>query len=520
MSKQQRLSSWPGVFFEHFMGQSPRWYKWTLLSLLGLNPLLLAVGGPVFTGWAILLQFIGTLALALKCYPLLPGGLLVLESAFLGLVSPDVILAEVGHNLEVLLLLLFMVAGIYFMKGFLAWVFTKILFCTRSKVKLSLMFSLAGAFLSAWLDALTVTAVMIAVTLSFYEIYNRVSYAERVPEALSESEQHQLGQADLRQFEGFLRNLLMHGAVGTALGGAMTLVGEPQNLLIGRLMGWNFADFFLSMAHVSIPVLLAGLMTVVLVEKAKIVGYGFTLPERVRNVLFHHTQRIRDSSGREDRYQLWVQALAAGWLIAGLALHLAPVGLIGLSVIVLLAALTGKSDEHQLGRAFEEAMPFASLLVVFFGIVGLIQTNGLFQPIIAAALSTPASQQSFAFFLASGILSAISDNVFVATIYIQEAIKAFHAGLITHHQLNALAVAINIGTNIPSVATPNGQAAFLFLLTSGIAARIKLSYLTMLKLALPYTVVLCLISSAFLSLEWLPHQEPRGLPPASGSVNH
>ena len=47
-----------------------------------------------------------------------------------------------------------------------------------------------------------------------------------------------------------------------------------------------------------------------------------------------------------------------------------------------------------------------------------------------------------------------------------------------------------MGTNIPSVATPNGQAAFLFLLTSSLAPLIRLSYLEMLKLAAPYTVVM------------------------------
>ena len=29
----------------------------------------------------------------------------------------------------------------------------------------------------------------------------------------------------------------MHGAVGTVLGGVCTIVGEPQNLLIGDKMG-------------------------------------------------------------------------------------------------------------------------------------------------------------------------------------------------------------------------------------------------------------------------------------------
>jgi NhaB family Na+:H+ antiporter len=30
----------------------------------------------------------------------------------------------------------------------------------------------------------------------------------------------------------------MHAAVGTALGGVATLVGEPQNLLIATKAGW------------------------------------------------------------------------------------------------------------------------------------------------------------------------------------------------------------------------------------------------------------------------------------------
>ena len=123
----------------------------------------------------------------------------------------------------------------------------------------------------------------------------------------------------------------------------------------------------------------------------------------------------------------------------------------------------------------------------------------------------------------------ISDNVFVATVYISETKMHF-----THllaavpgvqdatalmakltdghlhrpdtiaslpqamqgqvqemmHHFDRLAVAINTGTNIPSVATPNGQAAFLFLLTSALAPVIRLSYGRMVVLALPYTITM------------------------------
>jgi NhaB family Na+:H+ antiporter len=144
--------------------------------------------------------------------------------------------------------------------------------------------------------------------------------------------------------------------------------------------------------------------------------------------------------------------------------------------------------------------------------------------------------QLAAYYIANGLLSAISDNVFVATVYISET-KIHFVNLLgaipdigmtgqqlmdkltdTHlvradvlatlppeaaqqagaliHQLDKLAVSINTGTNIPSVATPNGQAAFLFLLTSALAPVIRLSYGRMVYLALPYTITMSLAGLA------------------------
>ena len=165
-------------------------------------------------------------------------------------------------------------------------------------------------------------------------------------------------------------------------------------------------------------------------------------------------------------------------------------GIFGLSIIVLQTAFNGVIEEHQLGHAFEEALPFTALLVVFFGIVGVIEDQHLFAGVINYVLSLPTEIQPGMFYIANGVLSAISDNVFVATVYIGEVFSAYEAGTISREQFDLLAVAINTGTNIPSVATPNGQAAFLFLLTSSLAPLIRLSYMKMVKMALPYTIVM------------------------------
>ena len=148
---------------KNFLGNSPIWYKQTIIGFLILNPIVVFLFNPFLAGWLLIIEFIFTLAMALKCYPLQPGGLLAAEAILIGLATPEMVYHEAETNFPVIMLLIFMVAGIYFLREMLLFVFTKILLGVRSKVLLSLMFSFSAAFLSAFLDALTVTAVIITV---------------------------------------------------------------------------------------------------------------------------------------------------------------------------------------------------------------------------------------------------------------------------------------------------------------------------------------------------------------------
>lgn len=481
------------AFLRNFLGNSPDWYKLTIVGFLALNPILFFLVDPFLAGWVLVLEFIFTLAMALKCYPLQPGGLLAIEAVAIGMASTETVYNEALMNFEVILLLIFMVAGIFFLKNMLLFVFTKILLGVRSKALLSLLFCFTAAFLSAFLDALTVTAVVIAVGVGFYGVYHRVASGKKIDHDHDHADDqwiHEQHRRDLEEFRGFLRNLLMHAAVGTALGGVQTMVGEPQNLLIASVMDWSFVEFFVRVSPVTIPVFFVGLATCYLVEKFKWFSYGHVLPGNVRHVLEEFETEQERKRDKKEYASLIMQGLVAVFLIVALALHLAPVGLIGLAVMVLGTVFTGVNQEHQLGHAFEEALPFTALLVVFFAIVGVIHEQHLFKPVIEYVLTMDGHKQLSAFYLANGFLSMISDNVFVATVYINEVKAAFEAGIVSREQFNLLAVSINTGTNIPSVATPNGQAAFLFLLTSALAPLIRLSYGRMVLLALPYTITM------------------------------
>ena len=473
----------------NFLGEAPRSFKWTILFFLMINPICLAVLGPFVTGWFVVGQFVFTLAMSVKCYPLQSGGLIVLEALLLGLTSPQEMYQETVHHFDVIALLIFMVASVFFLKDILLYFFSAMFTQVKSRPLLSFLFCSAGAVLSAFLDALTVTAVFITVITGMYSVFDKVF-----------SSRHSSGLAqDFDQFRSFLRGLVMHGVVGTALGGMCTLVGEPQNMVIGKAIGWEFFEFIKQMSHVTLPILGSGLIVCLLLEKTKIFGYGTEMPESVREALEDFMHEKKSTRTRKDQTVLLIQLIGTVLICFALMFHIAEVGLVGLFAIVFLTSMNGVVSEHKVGEAFKEAMPFVALLVMIFGIVSVIHTQHLFTPIAELVLSLDIEEQVKMIYLANGLLSTVSDNVFVGTIYINEIKAIFDQGIISKEHLDHLAVAINVGTNIPSIATPNGQAAFLFLLTSTLAPLIRLNYLCMVKMAFPYTVVLTLVGLMFVS---------------------
>ncbi|MFP3014138.1 MAG: sodium/proton antiporter NhaB [Arsenophonus sp.] len=495
------------IILKSFLGNSPEWYKLIVILFLIINPVCFLFINSFIAGWLLIIEFIFTLSMSIKCHPLQPGGLLSIEAIIIGMTSPKQVSHEIVNNIEVILLLIFMVSGIYFMKQLLLFIFTKLLLSINSKPALSVSICLISAFLSAFLDALTVIAIVISVSFSFYSIYNNYISNKKVPFLLENNIFIMEKKEILEQFRAFLRSLLMHVGIGATLGGAMTMVGEPQNLIIAKYVNWNFSSFFLHMIPVTLPVFLCGLIICYCVEHFKLFGYGAELPKSIKLILQIHDKNNIKNQDHKKKLQLIAQALVSIWLITALAFQLAEVGLIGLSVIILITSFCGINDERTIGKSFKESLPFIALLTIFFSIVAVIIDQRLFTPFIQFILKFNESSQLFLFYLSNGLLSIISDNVFIGTVYINEAMSALKDGLISRQQYEYLAVAINTGTNLPSIATPNGQASFLFLLTSKISPLIRLSYAKMVIMALPYAIFITLVGLLTMELWLIPTTE-------------
>ena len=85
----------------------------------------------------------------------------------------------------------------------LLFTFTKIILGVRSKMLLSLMFSFTAAFLSAFLDALTVTAVIITVAVGFFGVYHKVASGKKFDhdhDPSTDDEVVELHREDLEKF--------------------------------------------------------------------------------------------------------------------------------------------------------------------------------------------------------------------------------------------------------------------------------------------------------------------------------
>ena len=497
-----------GSLMEMFLGPTPLWYKQAVIAALVLNIPAFFILGPLVTSWIILFEFIFTLAMALKCFPLQPGGLLALQVLALGLTDTYHVYDEVLHGLPVIILVIFMVAGVHFLREMLFKFINKVLLGIKSRVLMNFATVVVVAVLSAFLDALTILAVLIALATTFYLVYEKVitkvGHEPGLPSDDSHIEETHL--QDLEDFRAYLRGLLMHGAVATAIGGVSTLVGEPENIVIGGHTGWDFITFFLVNAPATMPTLVSGFIMCLLLEYfrpfGKFFGYGAELPESVRKVLAAEDQRIQESETDRDRLIIKIQICVSVLMVIALSLHLAEIGLIGLGVIILASSLLGETNEHNLGKAFVEGLPFASLLIVFFAIVAMINDQEMFTPVMEWVLSMDGRMQVFMVFLTNGALSAISDNVFVATIYMDQISPLLESGALTLELYEAQATAVVMGTGIPSMSTPNGQAAFLFLLMSGIAPRIRLGYVRMVYMALPYFIVTT-ITAGVIMYNWL-----------------
>ena len=411
----------------------------------------------------IVAEFIAALTLSSKIYPLLSGGLLFMQFLFMGLLPGEVYWLEIEHNIALTLLLVFVVTGVDFLQKLLMTIFSGLIMGIKNLTSLCITFSVFAAVFSANMDALTVTAVMMTITTSMLAAIMIIIEVKKAG-YISDTEEE--------QFRAFLYGLMMSGLIGTMLGGMLTMIGEPQNYDIAKKNGWGMSEFFFRMIPIGAPVFIVGICALGWSVKKKKFGYGVEMPTRIRTSLEEHFNFEKAKMTMKEKFPIFVQMVVLFFFVYQLFSHQYELAVVGLFLIILIAVFTGINSEHTIAHKFVEAMGFVAVLMTFYGLVALINHHQVFTGVVEVIMEIEDQRfKAVAISAAAGAKSILSDNVLVELIWMTELDKLLLSSSITPWEHDYYSIALNAGTNVPSILTPNGSAPFLFFFLSSLAIK-------------------------------------------------
>jgi len=281
-----------------------------------------------------------------------------------GVLTPEQVYRSVDYDTLVLLLGMSLLAAYLDLAGFFGWTADWVLQVSRTPVRLMFGLTLTSGFLSALLVNDTVCLMLTPMVVA-------VVVRGKLP----------------------LPPYLLTLAMSANIGSVCTLVGNPQNMLIGQMSGLNFAGFSRSL----LPAALAGLLI-----QFGVLWWGFrkSLGAVTWEVGSHP---VRGVDRRLLRLTVGVLVLVVVGFFAGL--NLAWTALAGGALVMVLA----RRDTHEVLKLVDWHLLlfFAALFVVVAGLNGTGLPEKLYQEVRGVFGTTEVSQAvHFAWF------SVLGSNVF------------------------------------------------------------------------------------------------------------
>lgn len=349
--------------------------------------------------------------------------------------------------------------------GFFRWLCLRLAKAVKYQVvPIFIVFMLMSAFLSMFIDSITVILFLSAVTV---ELSGLLKF-NPVPMILAEI---------------FCANL----------GGSSTMCGDPPNIIIGSKLGYSFVDFLTNTGAI------AGIGLVVMVfyfyfacrkqlaAKGEVDVSKFPVPE----------DAITDTKGFVISSIIF--GLAVVLLITHGQTHLsvATIGL-GIAIITIIAnikfvpILMKKVD-------FPTVLFFMGLFVV---IGGLEQTHIL--ELIASFIEKVSAGNAYVMIAiiiwVSAFASAFIDNIpFAATMVPVISALAGTTGV----ELRTMAWALSMGTDIGGSGTPIGASANVVGMAVAQKAGHPVGWGEYCKISAPATVIVLIISTVFIFVRYL-----------------
>jgi Na+/H+ antiporter NhaD/arsenite permease-like protein len=370
----------------------------------------------------------------------------------LGVLSFEAAVEAIDFHIIALLLGMMMLVAALDRAGFITYVATRALAVGTTPVRLLVLVVTATAVLSAFLVNDTVVLLLTPVIIEAC----RQLRANPVPYLIAE-------------------------AMSSNIGSTATIVGNPQNILIGVTSGITFTRFFLYLAPVAVASCVALVLIMLLRYRRQ-----FFRP-------FSRQPQLAESFSEVDPYRarwvgfILVPVIIAFFLSSPLGLDVSLIALVTGAVVLLLSKV--RPSEVIRGVNWVLLLFFVGLFVV----IGGAREAGVLDVVLDRITLTPDAQGIVSLHLASALVSQLVSNVPLTMLIIP---------LIEGVPGEVLWVSLAAGATLAGNATLIGSVANLIVAEGAAREGVTVSFGEFLKTGLLVTAVTLALSIGILSLEW------------------
>lgn len=416
------------------------------------------------------------IAFILIAFEVYDKSLIALTGALLmvtfGILSPREAIAAIQFETILLLLAMMILVNIASKSGVFVWLNTKIASLTRGNpLALFVLFSLLTATFSAFLDNVTTVVLIVPLTIELLKGMGK----------------------DPKPF-------IFAEIIFSNIGGGLTLIGDPSNIIIGGATGFSFATF---VRNLWIPIAASSVLALIafiIVNWRKLRPISDDLVElHITNILLEKIRRTFLKIEMDRFFVIKVITILFATLL-GFTLQ----GYIGLPTYVIaflsaifLGLLTSRQiDIHESFKSVEWTTLF--FFAGLFIMVGGVEKTGLLE-LLSSWLT---SQTTDLFYLSLVVLwscAAISmflDNIPFVTVMVPVILALQHdlPGIDT----SILWWALSLGAVLGGNATLIGASANVIATDLARQRGITISFFNYMKFALPLVIGFLFISSAYL----------------------
>ena len=337
-----------------------------------------------------------------------------------------------------------------------------------------LAFPLMAGLLSAFMDSITVMLFLTALTIRIAKVIN----IDPVP-------------------------LIVAEVCAANTGGTATLVGNPPNVLLGTLLGFDFNQFLIHSAPIALPALLV------------VVGVSYLMNRkmlRAAHAELKLAQKIEDDPGLHITHPRLLQLGLVGFGVALVLLvgHNALSSILSVHISVAVAALLPAFIVVIVGgketRQFPAKVDMDSLLffIGLFMLVGALDKTGVIK-LLATGVANFASGNAVLLLMVlhwgSGIASGVVDNVpmALAMAFLMKNLAAMPGSPALSIMLWSLALGLNIGGNMTPVGASANVVAYSYMERN----HIHVGWGRWIKLAVPPAVCAMLLCSVLLIVKYV-----------------